>query len=153
IEDAHPVMGMGASAAIGGPDRVRWANAGRSDGAAARAARTGQEAHDQHHDDRADDGHDDRAEGERALDRVLDAEDRAGQEAADDGADDPEDDVADDAQPLVALDEQAGEIPGDGTENNPGEDVHTTPIDDAGADCSSPTRTASPVPWSRRRNE
>ena len=58
-----------------------------------------------------------------AVDR-LGVEQDTGQEAADEGADDAKHDVPDDAEPLVTLDEEAGEVPGDGAEDDPRDDAH-----------------------------
>ena len=71
----------------------------------------------------ADGRDDDRADVERAVDRLR-VEQDAGQEAADEGADDAEHDVSDDAETLVTLDDEPGEIPGDGAEDDPRDDAH-----------------------------
>jgi len=47
-----------------------------------------------------------------------------GQEPADERADDAEDNVPDDAQALVTLDEETGQVPGDGAEDDPRDDAH-----------------------------
>src|SRR6188472_3857806 len=93
------------------------------DGAGAGAAAAHDHAADEDNCDRADDRDDDRREVERAVDRLR-VEHCAGDEAADEGAHDAEDDVADDTEPLVTLDEETGEIPGDGAEDDPGDDAH-----------------------------
>ena len=51
----------------------------------------------------------------------------AGQEPADERADDAQHDVTDDAEALVTLDEETGQVPGDGAEDQPGDDAHGFP--------------------------
>src|SRR6185295_649049 len=75
-------------------------------------------------DDRADRGSHDRAEVERAVDRVG-VEQGAGEEAADQGAHDPEHDVPDHAEALIAADEEAGQVAGNGAEDDPSNDAHS----------------------------
>jgi hypothetical protein len=47
-----------------------------------------------------------------------------GKESADECADDAQDDVPDDTETLVTLDEEPGQVPGDGAEHQPRDDVH-----------------------------
>src|SRR4051794_26842154 len=96
---------------------------GGLDGAATRAGRTHHHAGDEHDDHGPNDRGHDRRDVERAVDRVG-AEQRAGEEAADERADDAEHDVPDDTQTLVTLDEEPGEIPGNGAEHDPRDDAH-----------------------------
>src|SRR3954452_17465698 len=87
-------------------------------------------------DDRADRRNDDRADVEGAVDRMA-VEQDAGEETADESADDAEHDVPDDAESFVTCDEKAGEIPGDGAEDDPRDDAHSVP--------PSPSRASHPT--------
>src|SRR5688572_3220755 len=125
----------------GGPPRVLgWFRAGarmvRSDGAAAHARATRHRADHEDRDHGTDGRDDDRADVQRAVDGIG-VEQDAGKESADERADDTEHDVSDDAETFVTLDEETGEVPGDGAEDDPRNDAHSLP--------PSPMRASHPL--------
>src|SRR5215210_7613492 len=153
ISDTSSPSGIGTPTWAGGRSlrsaarrRVRW-----SDRAAARAGATGHGVHDDDHDDRADDRDHDRADVERAVDRMA-VEENAREEPADERADDPENDVTDHAEALVTADEEAGEIPGNRAEDDPGNQTHGfRPPSQSGALCSPGVGTVRMIEWASRR--
>lgn len=68
-------------------------------------------------------GHD-RPEVERTLDRIR-AKQSPSQETSHQGADDAEQDVTDDPEALIAPDEEAGEVAGDRSQDDPRNDAHS----------------------------
>ena len=97
-----------------------------------RPATSGEEVHAEHHDHGANYGDDDRVDVDdvtAACRAGAQPRDERHEETADERADDTEHDVADYAPALITLNEQPGDVTGNRTEHNPGNDVdeHSIP--------------------------